>query len=339
MKAALARAAMPVLRRIDPERAHELALRALRSGLAPAPGPITSPHLRTRIAGLDLPNPLGLAAGFDKDGDAIAPLLAAGFGFIEVGGTTPRPQPGNPRPRLFRLSEDGAVINRFGFNSAGADAMAERLAKTRRGIVGLNLGSNKDTTDRAADYVKVLQVCGPHADFVTVNVSSPNTAGLRGLQTADALAPLLDRVLEARAQLRPFLPVFLKIAPDLDAPALDAVAATATAKGIDAVIATNTTTAREALHSQHAGEAGGLSGRPLFAPSTAVLAALSDRLDGRVPLIGVGGIASAEDAIAKFEAGATALQLYTALAYRGLDLVSEILKGIEAYRAARSTAG
>lgn len=326
----LERAGLAALRQVDPERAHALALRALRTGLAPAPGPVTSSRLAVRLAGLDLPNPLGLAAGFDKNGDAIAPLMRTGFGFLEVGATTPRPQPGNPRPRLFRLAEDRAAINRFGFNNHGAEAMAARLAARPEGIpVGLNLGANKDSADRAADFARVLEACGAHADFATVNVSSPNTERLRDLQGPAALAALLDGVMAARAALPRPIPVFLKIAPDLDDAGIAQVAAVALEAKVDAVIATNTTLDREGLKSRHAGEAGGLSGAPLFARSTRVLARLAGETGGRLPLIGVGGIGSAEDAWAKIRAGATALQLYTALVYGGLSLVGEILSGLD----------
>ncbi|RME15395.1 MAG: quinone-dependent dihydroorotate dehydrogenase [Alphaproteobacteria bacterium] len=328
------RAGMALLRCFEPERAHRLSLLALKVGLAPLPGgPVTSPALATRLAGLALPNPLGLAAGYDKNAEAIAPLSRAGFGFIEVGAVTPRPQPGNPRPRLFRLTEDAAVINRMGFNNAGQDVVAARLATRPRGPVpvGLNLGANKDSDDRPGDYVKLLESCGAHVDFVTVNVSSPNTERLRDLQGAKALTALLTRVLGARDALPARLPVFLKIAPDLSGDALAEIAGVAVETGVDAIIATNTTIARDGVKSQFSSEAGGLSGAPLFEKSTRVLARLSALTDGALPLVGVGGIDSAATAYAKICAGASALQLYSALVYGGLGLVPKILHGLEAH--------
>ncbi len=324
------RAGLALLHRLDPETAHGLSLRALKAGLVPLAGPVTSSRLATRVAGLDLPNPVGLAAGYDKNAEALAPLLRAGFGFIEVGAATPRPQPGNPRPRLFRLTEDRAAINRFGFNNEGAEAIAARLARPRApGVVGLNLGANKDSADRAADYVSVLETCGAHVDFATVNVSSPNTEKLRDLQGADALAALLGGVFAKRDEMGRPLPVFVKIAPDLDQAAIAAVADVALSSRIDGVIATNTTLARDGLASRHASETGGLSGRPLFARSTEVLRQLAGRLDGRIPLIGVGGIASAEDAYAKIRAGASAVQFYTAMVYEGIGLAAKIAQGLD----------
>ncbi|WP_370343192.1 quinone-dependent dihydroorotate dehydrogenase [Pararhodobacter marinus] len=319
------------MHRIDPEQGHGLALKALNAGLVPLPGPITSARLRTQVAGLDLPNPVGLAAGFDKNAVALAPLARTGFGCVEVGAATPRPQPGNPRPRLFRLSEDRAVINRFGFNNEGAEAIAARLSRRRAGpVVGLNLGANKDSADRAADFASVLGTCGPVVDFATVNVSSPNTEKLRDLQGAEALLGLLRGVIARRDALERRIPVFLKIAPDLNDQELSDIAGVAVECGLDAVIATNTTLDREGLKSAHRGEAGGLSGAPLFEKSTRVLARLSQLLNRRVPLIGVGGIASAEDAYAKIRAGASAVQLYSALVYGGMSLVPRIAHGLDA---------
>jgi dihydroorotate dehydrogenase len=320
-----------LLRRLDPETAHGLALGALRAGLAPGTGPVTSDLLRLRFAGLDLPNPVGLAAGFDKNAEALGPLSAAGFGFIEVGAATPRPQPGNPRPRLFRLTEDRAAINRFGFNNDGMDAIAARLAKApENAVIGLNLGANKDSDDRAGDFTRVLERCGPHVAFATVNVSSPNTERLRDLQGAEALAGLLAGVMAARDALRRPVPVFLKIAPDLGEAELEAIAAVAVEARIDAIIATNTTLSRDGLRSPHRSEAGGLSGAPLFLRSTRVLARLSQITEGHMPLIGVGGVSSAEEAYAKIRAGASAVQLYTALVYDGLSLAGDIARGLDA---------
>ncbi len=331
MSGMVERAGLALLGRIDPERAHGLALAALRAGVVPLPRPVVSPRLATEVAGLRLANPLGLAAGFDKNAVAVAALSRAGFGFLEVGAVTPLPQPGNPRPRLFRLPEDGAVINRFGFNNEGAEAVARRLENRPDGPpLGVNLGANKDSGDRAGDFAAVLERLGPLVDFATVNVSSPNTERLRDLQGPDALRALLGRVMETRAGLPRPIPVFLKIAPDLDEAGLGQIAEVAMEAGIDAIVATNTTLARDGLRSPRAAEAGGLSGRPLMAPSTRVLARLSALTQGRMPLIGVGGIASAEDAWEKIRAGASALQLYTALSREGLSLVPAILRGLEA---------
>ncbi len=328
---AVERLGLRVLHRLQPETAHDLSLRALSSGLVPmAGGPVTTPRLRTRLAGLDLPNPVGLAAGFDKNARVVQPLMAAGFGFIECGAATPRPQPGNPKPRLFRLSADQAIINRFGFNNDGAEAIAARLAARKRTIpVGLNIGANKDSTDRAADFAAVLRIAGLSADFLTVNVSSPNTEKLRDLQGAEALTALLRDVMAARDALPEWRPVFLKIAPDLDDAGLADVANVAKAVGIDAIIATNTTLSREMLSNRHAAEAGGLSGRPLFERSTRVLARLYRMTGGYIPLIGVGGIGSVEDAWQKIRAGASAVQVYTALIYHGFSLAADIARGLD----------
>lgn len=323
------RLATRLLHRVDPETAHGLALKALGAGLGPRGGPVTSDRLRTRVAGLDLPNPVGLAAGFDKDAMVLAPLARAGFGFVEVGAITPRPQPGNPRPRLFRLSEDRAAINRFGFNNSGMEAARARLAhRPKDAVIGLNLGANKDSADRAADYAQVLSCCGPHLDFATVNVSSPNTENLRDLQGAAALRALLDGVAEANTALSRPIPIFLKIAPDLSMDDLARIAEVAGQTGVAAIIATNTTLDRAGLKSANSGEKGGLSGAPLFEKSTRVLAQLAGLTD--LPLIGVGGIGSAQDAYAKIRAGASAVQLYTALAYEGLSLAQEIARGLDA---------
>ncbi len=325
------RIGLSLLRQLDPETAHGFAIRALNAGATPKPGPITSPRLASRFAGLEFPNPLGLAAGFDKNAEAIGPLSQSGFGFLEVGAATPFPQPGNPRPRLFRLAADRAAINRFGFNNDGAEVIAARLAaRSADGIpVGLNLGANKDSDDRAGDFAQVLRTCGPYVDFATVNVSSPNTERLRDLQGAGALRALLAGVTEVRDGLDRPVPVFLKIAPDMDDEALADIARIAVDGGVDAIVATNTTLSRDGLKSRHAGEAGGLSGAPLFERSTTVLARLSALTGGQMPLIGVGGVSSAKDAYAKIRAGAGAIQLYTALVYGGLSLVAEILAGLE----------
>lgn len=335
MKRLLMALGMPVLQRMEPEFAHGFAISALRRGLVPTPGAFSTPRLETTLAGLTLPNPVGLAAGFDKNAQAIAPLLKSGFGFIELGAATPRAQPGNPKPRLFRLREDQAVINRFGFNNDGAKAIAARLRSHRKtgpgtGIVGMNLGANKDSANRAADFAQVLRICGPFVDFATVNVSSPNTEKLRDLQGKAALSALLEGVMEVRAALPRPIPIFLKIAPDLDLAALDDISEIAQSSGLGAVIATNTTLARNGLASPHSVEAGGLSGAPLFAPSTRILAELSQRLDGRIPLVGVGGIASGAQAYEKIRAGASAVQLYSALVYGGIGLVNTIARDLDA---------
>lgn len=322
---------LSLLRNFEPERAHGLALSALRLGAAPAPGLLTSDRLRTQLAGMTMANPVGLAAGFDKNAEALGGLSRAGFGFVEVGAVTPRPQPGNPRPRLFRLKEDRAAINRFGFNNDGMEAVAERLAlRPRDMVLGLNLGANKDSDDRAGDFAQVLARCGRYLDFATVNVSSPNTERLRDLQGKDALAALLGGVMDVRNGLerRP-VPVFLKIAPDLDPQGLQDVAEVALASGIDGIIATNTTLARDGLHSVYRDEPGGLSGQPLFARSTAVLQQLARLTEGRLPLVGVGGVGSAQQAYDKILAGASAVQLYTALVYGGISLVQEIVEGLD----------
>ncbi len=326
------RLGLALLHKCDPETAHGLSLTALRAGLVPLPGPVTSPRLQTTLAGMPLLNPVGLAAGYDKNAVAVAQLSRAGFGFIEVGAATPLPQPGNPKPRLFRLTEDQAAINRFGFNNEGAAAIAARLAARKRTNVpvGLNLGANKTSSDRAADFAQVLALCGPHVDFATVNVSSPNTEKLRDLQGPAALAALLAGVMEVRAGLPHPIPIFLKIAPDLTPDDLGAIAQVAFASGLSGIIATNTTLSRNSLHSPHKSESGGLSGAPLFEKSTRVLAQLSQLTQGKLPLIGVGGISNAEQAYAKIKAGASALQIYTAMVYQGLSLAADIAHGLEA---------
>lgn len=322
---------LALLRQLDPETAHAWALKGLNAGLVPLPGPVTSRRLATTLAGMKLLNPVGLAAGFDKNATAVAKLSRSGFGFLEVGAATPLPQDGNPKPRLFRLTEDRAAINRFGFNNEGMQAIAARLqARQRTEVpVGLNLGANKTSDNRAADFAKVLATCGPFVDFATVNVSSPNTEKLRDLQGPAALQALLQGVMEARAELKTPIPVFLKIAPDLSDDDLAGIAETALATGLSGIIATNTTLSREGLTSAHKGETGGLSGAPLFEKSTRVLAKLSKLIEARLPLIGVGGIASPDQAYAKIRAGASAVQLYTAMVYQGLALAAETARGLD----------
>jgi dihydroorotate dehydrogenase len=319
-----------LLRQLPAETAHRatLVLAAAAAPLLPAPAPDDA-RLAVSAFGLSFPNPIGLAAGFDKNAEVPDAMARFGFGFVECGTVTPRPQDGNPRPRLFRLSEDGAAINRMGFNNAGSLAAAKNLERRKGfsdgsgGIVGINIGANKDSTDRIADYVRAFGVLAPLADYVTVNVSSPNTPGLRGLQNREELARLLDAMITARAK-GTYKPILLKIAPDLDAHALDEIAQVVRASTIEGLIVSNTTIARPPLRSTHAGETGGLSGRPLLAPSTLILAQMHQRLGGAVTLIGVGGVASGEDAYAKIRAGASLVQLYTALAFQGPGLVGRI---------------
>jgi len=322
---------MRALRCVDPEAAHGLALKALKLGLVPSPGALTSSRLKTTLAGMDLQNPLGLAAGFDKNADVLHPLAKSGFGFVEVGAITPRAQPGNPKPRLFRLTEDGAAINRFGFNNQGMEAAASKLAqRPKNGVIGLNLGANKDSEDRASDFAKVLQACGQHLDFATVNVSSPNTEKLRDLQGKAALSGLLAGVMDVRAGMDRKIPVFLKIAPDLTDDELAEIAEVAIETGISGIIATNTTLSREGLKSSSKDEKGGLSGAPLFEKSTRILAKLSKLTAGNdLPLIGVGGVSNPDQAYAKIKAGASAVQLYTALVYGGMGMVKDIVTGLD----------
>ena len=312
-----------LLRTLDPETAHQLAIKALQ--IAPLPAPAADdPVLRTRLAGLDLPNPVGLAAGLDKNGEALHGLARLGFGFVECGSVTPLAQPGNPKPRLFRLYEDRAIINRMGFNNAGLEAFAERLAdRPKTAVIGANLGANKDTEDKAADYVAGLTRLKGLADYVTVNVSSPNTPGLRALQGRAALDDLLGRLAAARGDDP--TPVFLKIAPDLTADEIGLIVEASLDHGLDALIVSNTTLDRPAgLRSRDRGEAGGLSGAPLRARALDALRAAADASAGRLPLIAVGGIDSGAEAWARIRAGASAIQIYSALIYEGPGLVSRI---------------
>jgi dihydroorotate dehydrogenase len=317
-----------LLRLLPPETAHEATLRLLELGLGPRRTG-DDPILATRLWGLDFPNPIGLAAGFDKDARVPDAMLALGFGFVEVGSLTPRPQPGNPRPRLFRLVPDRAVINRMGFNNEGLRAAARRLAARRRrgGILGANIGKNRDSADPFADYEQGVTALAPLAEFLVVNVSSPNTPGLRELQRKHAVEALIERLLAARAKATPRRPppLLVKIAPDLAPEDRADIAEVALATGLDGLIVSNTTTARPPeLRSRHAPEPGGLSGRPLFRPSTELLAEMRRLTRGRVTLIGVGGVASGADAYAKIRAGASLVELYTALVYEGPGLVRRI---------------
>jgi dihydroorotate dehydrogenase len=321
---------LPLLRWFDPEDAHRLAIQGLRL-LPPARPRPDDEKLAVRAFGLNFPNPIGMAAGFDKNGEVSDALLRLGFGFVEVGTVTPKPQAGNPRPRIFRLERDEAVINRLGFNSDGAATVLRRLAGRAHlgGIVGVNVGANKDSADRTADYVKLIETFAPVASYFTVNVSSPNTPGLRNLQQAEALDDLLARVIDTRERVRENAgdsPVLLKIAPDLSLAELDDVVQIARARRVDGMIVSNTTLARPSILRERARarEAGGLSGRPLFRLSTRMVAETYVRAEGAFPLIGVGGIDSGGAALTKIRAGASLIQLYSALIYKGLGLVEDI---------------
>ncbi|MEO1766072.1 quinone-dependent dihydroorotate dehydrogenase [Thiobacter aerophilum] len=327
--------ARPLLFALDPETAHELTIQ----GLSRADGLLSwvmpqRPCAARRVMGIEFPNPLGLAAGLDKNGEAIAGLAALGFGFIEIGTVTPRPQAGNPRPRLFRIPEAQAIINRMGFNNQGVDALIENVKHARfRGVLGINIGKNFDTPmERAADdYLLCLRKVYAHASYVTVNVSSPNTRNLRELQESEALDALLIRLKTEQARLADehgrYVPLVIKIAPDLTPEQLVAIADRLLAHRIDGVIATNTTVSREGVsHLPHGQESGGLSGAPLREKSTAVIRALYAQLQDAVPIIGVGGIMNGADALEKIEAGASLVQVYTGLVYRGPDLIREVLK-------------
>ena len=313
----------PLIFALDPETAHRATLLGLRTGLVPR-APADDPILATRLAGLDLPNPIGLAAGFDKDVEVPDAMLRLGFGFVECGSVTPRPQAGNPKPRLFRLAQDAAVINRMGFNNQGLEHAVVRLQarRGRPGIVGINLGANKDADDRTADYVTGLRATAALASYVAVNISSPNTPGLRALQDEAALTDLVARVVAARGSLK--VPVFVKIAPDLEPADFDAIARIAIDGGIDGLIVSNTTISRPALNSRDAGEAGGLSGAPLQPLAMAALQQAARATGGALPLIAAGGIATGADAYARIRAGASAVQLYSALVYHGPGLVQRI---------------
>ncbi len=318
----------PLLFALDAERAHRLSLAALKA--LPLRGPAAAGPLAIEVAGIAFPNPLGLAAGYDKDGEAPDTLLALGFGFVEVGSITPLPQAGNARPRLFRLAQDRAVINRMGFNNAGAAAAVRWLAARagRPGVVGINLGANKDSPDRIADYATMARIMAPLASYLAVNVSSPNTPGLRALQDQAALAALLDAVLAARGS-HP-VPVFLKVAPDLTPAEIDRIARVAIERRLGALIVANTTISRPPLRSAHAAESGGLSGAPLRDLALARLRDFRTATGGAIPLVGVGGIASAEDAWARIRSGASLVQLYSALVYEGPGLPRLIVRGLDA---------
>jgi dihydroorotate dehydrogenase len=321
---------LPLLRWLDAEDAHRLAIQGLKLLPAMRPRPDDG-KLAVRAFGLNFPNPVGMAAGFDKNGEVPDALLRLGFGFVEIGSVTPKPQSGNPRPRLFRLERDEAVINRMGFNNDGADMVLRRLAGRAHlgGIVGVNIGANKDSTDRVADYVRLIETFATVASYFTVNISSPNTPGLRNLQQASQLDDLLGKVIEARDRVREKsgdTPVLLKIAPDLSLAELDDVVHVARSRGVDGMIVSNTTLARPAsLREQmRAKEQGGLSGRPLFRLSTRMVAETFVRVEGAFPLVGVGGIDSGGAALTKIRAGASLIQLYSSLVYKGIGLVDSI---------------
>lgn len=325
----------PALRRIDPERAHGLAIQAAKYGLLPRPPGVRAASLPTRLWGLAFPDPLGLAAGFDKNAEVADAMLAQGFGFVEVGTITPKPQPGNPQPRVFRLPDSEALINRLGFNNQGLSAAAERLSRRRRlgahGLVGANVGPNRTAEDPIADCAVGVRALAPLADYVVVNVSSPNTPGLRALQLSENLRNLLERVTRARDEAAAKTPLLVKIAPDMNQEDLEQIAHLAIVHKIDGLIATNTTIERPAgLRGTHCNEQGGLSGRPLFDRSTEVLAELYRLTRGHIPLIGVGGVSSGADAYAKIRAGASLVQLYTAMIYYGPWIVMKILKDLAA---------
>jgi dihydroorotate dehydrogenase len=324
--------AVAAIRLLPAEPAHHLTVELTARFAFLIPGPAEDdPRLAVNVLGLAFSNPFGMAAGFDKDARAYKGMLKMGLGHVECGTVTPRPQSGNPKPRMYRLPEDGAVINRMGFNNEGMAVSAERLARRKpgkpRGIVGINIGANKDSADRIADYRLGYQKLAALADYVAVNVSSPNTPGLRGLQEKGELETLLAMLVATRGDAKK--PILLKIAPDLDAAALDDIAAVVLASGIDGLIVTNTTIDRPpSLKSRHASEAGGLSGKPLMAPSTRVLAEMRQRVGSRIVLVGVGGVSSGEDAYAKIRAGASLVQLYTALVYNGGGLVPKLKRDL-----------
>ncbi len=330
MTPALASALMPLLRRLDAERAHDIALLALRLGLAGHAPVDDDPTLAIDTLGLRFTNPIGLASGFDKNAIAIGALMRLGFGLIEAGTATPRPQPGNPRPRLFRLEQDNAVINRMGFNNAGLDAYLSRLARRPRGnvILGANVGINKEGAEPERDYPALIAAVAPHADYAVINVSSPNTPGLRDLQGEAQLRSILRAVAD-QVPHRP--PVLVKIAPDISDDALAALVETCVAEGVQGLIVSNTTISRPpGLRSSEAHEAGGLSGPPLFELSTRVLARAFLLSRGRLVLIGVGGVSTGEQALTKIRAGATLVQLYTAFAYAGPALIPRLKRELRA---------
>lgn len=323
----------PLVRQFDPETAHGIALKALKCGLVPTVRPLNDPSLSVNLWGMDFPNPIGLAAGFDKDAEVPDAVLAQGFGFTEVGSITPKPQPGNPKPRLFRLTEDAGVINRMGFNNKGSFAAQERLRSRagRPGIVGVNLGKNKETEDAVSDYVLGVNALAPYASYMVINVSSPNTPGLRALQGREPLEKLLRGVREALDKAVPedTPPLLLKIAPDLTEEDKSDIAAVVLSEKVDGLIATNTTISRpDTLRDPQCAESGGLSGRPVFDLSTQVLSDMYRLTEGRIPLVGAGGVHNATSAYAKIRAGASLVQLYSAMVYEGPALAADIVRGL-----------
>ncbi|MFN3765952.1 MAG: quinone-dependent dihydroorotate dehydrogenase [Aliihoeflea sp.] len=323
---------------LDAERAHGLSIAGLKSGVPLCPPPAVDVRLHVEVAGLSFPNPLGMAAGYDKNADVPDALLKLGFGFAEVGTVTPKPQPGNPKPRIFRLVEDEAIVNRLGFNNEGHDAALAKLRARagRRGIIGVNIGANKDSLDRVGDYVLGVKRFGDLASYLTVNISSPNTPGLRDLQARASLEELLGAVAAARSDKA--TPIFLKIAPDLGDSDLEDIAETVAGKGIDGIIVSNTTLSRDGLTSRLAQESGGVSGRPLFARSTIMLARMRRLVGPHLPLIGVGGVDSTETALEKIAAGADLVQVYTGMVYAGPTLPGEILRGMSRFAQAQGLA-
>lgn len=333
-----ARISQPWLFALDPETAHALSINALRLGLGQSVKPHRDKRLGLRLAGMDFPNPLGIAAGYDKNAEVPDPLLKLGFGFAEIGTVTPLPQGGNPRPRVFRLVRDKAVINRLGFNNEGHQTAFDRLRRreNKSGIVGVNIGANKDSDDRIGDYEKGIETFARLAAYFTANVSSPNTPNLRALQNKNNLTELLERITTARDRAAVdngrTVPVFLKIAPDLTESDLDDIAEAVAGSALDGVVVSNTTLARDGLvETRHADQAGGLSGQPLFERSTTVLAKMRRRVGHKLPLIGVGGVGSAEQVLEKIRAGADLVQLYTGLIYGGPFLPRKILRGLSAF--------
>ncbi|HEY7799434.1 MAG TPA: quinone-dependent dihydroorotate dehydrogenase [Hyphomonadaceae bacterium] len=340
-------AAASFMRMLPAESAHRLTIDALKTGIGRPVPDLDDPRLAVTLkrSGLRLPNPIGLAAGFDKNAEVIAPMLGFGFGFVECGTVTPRPQPGNPRPRLFRLPEDRAVINRMGFNNEGLGPYVRRLAAARNlGVIGANVGANKDSQDRISDYVAGVKAVWPHCTYITINISSPNTPGLRGLQDRGALEELLGRVGEAAREMDAVVknrPIFLKVAPDLDDKAIADIADVVRAQGwLSGLVVSNTTVDRpKSLVSRHRGEAGGLSGAPLMEKSTRILAAFSTELKDSLDLIGAGGISSGADVLAKLRAGAQAVQLYSAMTFEGPGIVARIKSELVAMLAAAGATG
>ncbi len=325
----------PLLSRLEPEAAHRVALLSLKSGVAGLlyRSPPDDTVLRTHVWGRTFPNPIGLAPGFDKNAEVVGHMPTLGFGFAEIGGVTPLPQPGNPKPRLFRLAEDKAIINRLGFNSQGVVEVAARLGQLRRhdrdSIIGVNLGKNKESPDAAADYVAGVKAFANLVNFIVINVSSPNTPGLRALQDVDSLVTLTRAVREAREQTGSHAPLLFKIAPDLDISDTADICRVALAEKMDGIVISNTTIARpDSLQSSHAREIGGLSGAPLFGPSTQMLREVYALTEGALPIIGVGGVSNAEQAYEKIRGGASLVQLYSAMVYEGPGIVTKIKQGL-----------